>query len=118
HADPEEWVDAFADLAARQEDDATARAERGHHVSAHDGLLRACNSYRAAEYYCDSASPRHGQLGRKSRECFLDAMRKAGPDCDELFVPFGNIELPVYILRPPTPHPDPAATLVVINGFD
>ena len=67
---PASWVNEFAAAAVRQEEDAQARARRGHALSARDQYLVACNNYRAAEYYCGVLDPRHAALGLKSRECY------------------------------------------------
>ena len=87
---PASWVAEFSAAAQRQEADAQARALRGHAISSRGQYLVACNSYRAAEYYSGVLSPEHTRLGRKSRECFLAAVR--GQDVEEVFLPFGGAQ--------------------------
>ena len=117
---PASWVMEFSAAAQRQEAGAQARALRGHAVSAREQYLVACNSYRAAEYYCGVLDPEHTRLGRKSRECFLAAVR--GQDVEEVFLPFGGAQLPAYYVRAPRPHDQrpgrPSKTLLLISGYD
>ncbi len=116
---PASWVNEFAAAAVRQEEDAQARARRGHALSARDQYLVACNNYRAAEYYCGVLDPRHAALGLKSRECFLAAMLRA-PElaCEEAAMPFGNKLLPAYYFRAPQAGRRQGRTLIIISGYD
>lgn len=119
---PASWVAEFSAAAQRQEADAQARALRNHVVSARQQYLVACNSYRAAEYYCGVQNPEHMRLGRKSRECFLAAMR--GQELEEVYFPFGGAQLPAYYVRAPSQHDGhghhgrPGKTLLLISGYD
>ena len=117
---PASWVAAFSAAAARQEADARERARRGHAVSAREQYLVACNSYRAAEYYCGVLNPEHTRLGRKSRECFLAAV--CGQDVEEVSFPFGGTPLPAYYVRassqPGGRRGRPGKTLLLISGYD
>ena len=117
---PASWVAEFSAAAQRQEADAQARALRGHAISARGQYLVACNSYRAAEYYCGVLEPEHTRLGRKSRECFLAAVR--GQDVEEVFLPFGGTPLPAYYVRassqPGGRRGRPGKTLLLISGYD
>lgn len=116
---PASWVNEFAAAAVRQEEDAQARARRGHALSARDQYLVACNNYRAAEYYCGVLEPRHAALGLKSRECFLAAMlRDPELACEEAAMPFGNKLLPAYYFRAPQAGRRQGKTLIIISGYD
>lgn len=121
---PASWVTEFTTAAQRQEADAQARALRGHAVSASEQYLVACNSYRAAEYYCGVLNPEHTHLGRKSRECFLAAMREQSGGVEEVFLPFGGTSLPAYYVRAPGQpgqfgrHGRHGKTLLLISGYD
>lgn len=116
NADPDSWVEAFAQAGERQATDARARAARGHSISAREQYMVASNSYRAAEYYCSVADPRHGQYGLLSREYFLAAMRWGDVRCTEVWIEQDGLKLPAYHIR----HPDRATgrTLMLISGFD
>ncbi|MDX9765276.1 MAG: hypothetical protein RBT79_09960, partial [Chiayiivirga sp.] len=115
---PQSWVDAFAGAAARQQADAERRAARGHAISARDGLLVACNSWRAAEYYAAADDPRHAQYGLASRDCFLAAMRAGGHHCEEVTLSCGSLGLPAYYLLPAKAGTEPGKTLMIISGYD
>lgn len=115
---PASWVSAFAAAAARQEADARTRDERGHPVSARDQYLVASNSYRAAEYYCGIDDPRHARYGRKSRECFLAAMRRQDHGFEAVSLPLDGLELPAYYLRPARASSHERKTLMIISGYD
>ena len=116
---PASWVNEFAAAAVRQEEDAQARARRGHALSARDQYLVACNNYRAAEYYCGVLDPRHAALGLKSRECFLAAMlRDPELACEEAAMPFGSKLLPAYYFRAPQAGRRQGKTLIIISGYD
>lgn len=116
---PVSWMNEFSAAAMRQEEDAQARARRGHALSARDQYLVACNNYRAAEYYCGVLDPRHAALGLKSRECFLAAMLCA-PElaCEEVVLPFADKLLPAYYFRAPQAGRRRGKTLIVISGYD
>ena len=115
---PASWVSTFADAAARQEADAQRRAARGHAVSAHDQYLVASNSYRAAEYYCGIADPRHAQLGLRSRACFLAAMQLHGHPFEALTLVLDGTPLPAYRVRPASAGDAPCKTLMIVSGYD
>ena len=115
---PASWVSTFADAAARQEADAQQRAARGHAVSAHDQYLVASNSYRAAEYYCGIADPRHAQLGLRSRACFLAAMQLHGHPFEALTLVLDGTPLPAYRVRPASAGDAPCKTLMIVSGYD
>lgn len=115
--DPASWVEAFKTLARRLQDDARRRAARGHGVSARDQFFRACNAWRAAEYYTLAGAPEHRELGLNSRACFLDAMKNAGHAFEELMIPCGDIRLPAYFMKPAGPEAR-RKTLLIVSGFD
>ncbi|MCC6868161.1 MAG: prolyl oligopeptidase family serine peptidase [Burkholderiales bacterium] len=115
---PASWVAAFAASAARQEADAAARAARSHAISARDQYLVACNSYRAAEYYSGVVDPQHIEFGRKSRECFLAAMRLQDDPFEVVSLPFGATPLPAYFLRPAQAPAGSGKTLLIASGYD
>lgn len=115
---PASWVSAFAAAAARQENDARARDERGHAVSAREQYLVASNSYRAAEYYCGIDDPCHTQYGLKSRDCFIAAMRLQDHAFEVVWLPVDDRKLPAYYMRPPGGTTGKGKTLMIISGYD
>lgn len=116
---PASWVTEFTAAAQRLEADARVRAERGHALSARDQYLVACNSYRAAEYYCSVQDPEHQRLGLKSRECFLAAVGAEAGGVEVVSLPFGKTPLPAYYMRAPASQgADKGKTLLIISGYD
>lgn len=115
-ADPDAWVRAFGQAAARQEADAEARASRGHGISARDQYLVACNSYRAAEYYLRVDDPLHREHGLASRRAFLAAMRSGGIACEPWWFELDGLRLPAYHVRGPGSAGD--RLLAIVSGFD
>ncbi|MEQ9617786.1 MAG: alpha/beta hydrolase [Deltaproteobacteria bacterium] len=115
--DPQSWVEEFTKLAEWQQSDAHRRALKGHTVSAREQFFKACNSFRAAEYYTSCLDPKHRELGQKSRYCFEEAMKYVWHTFEPTMIPYKNIEIPVYIM---TPHPEAQKrkTLLIVSGFD
>jgi len=97
---PEGWVEAFVSLARKEEADAEERARKGHEVSARERFLKACNSYRAAEYRTNFRNPSHRELGMKSRECFIKSVTLMKHTCEVIEIPFEGRFLPAYFMAP------------------
>ncbi len=114
-AEPSDWVARFAAMGQRLEKDAETRLRRTHRVSAADQYIRACNAWRAAEYYTDVSDPHHKEYGIRSRECFLAAMRAEDRTCEILEIAYQNQILPGYFLAA---GPDRGRTLIAVSGFD
>ncbi len=114
---PSSWVEEFAKLAKTQKKDADERTARGHGISAREQYLKACNSYRAAEYYTDYRDPIHRELGIKSRECFEEAMKFVNHTFESETLVFKDITLPVYFMAPSLDGRK-RKTLMIVSGFD
>ncbi len=114
---PESWVEAFASLARKEESEAEERALKGHHISAREQYLRACNSYRAVEYFTDFRNPLHREMGMKSRECFIKSMKLMDHTCEVIEIPFEGRFLPAYFISRAA---DTASrkTLMIVSGYD
>jgi len=115
--DPSSWVTEFIKLAEHQENDALKRAAAGHFISARDQFLKACNSYRAAEYYTNSFEPKHRDLGLKSRDCFGEAMKYAGHTFESTLLSYQGMQLPVYFMAPER-EVKKRKTLLIVSGYD
>ncbi len=115
--DPSSWVTEFTELAEHQEQDALKRAARGHFISARDQFLKACNSYRAAEYYTYAYEPKHRELGMKSRDCFHEAMKYVGHTFESTLLPYKEMQLPVYFMAPKR-DVKTRKTLLIVSGYD
>jgi pimeloyl-ACP methyl ester carboxylesterase len=112
---PESWVKEFASLAGKEESEAEERALKGHYISAREQFLRACNSYRAAEYFTDFRKPLHGEMGMKSRECFIKSMKFMDHTCEVIEIPFEDKFLPAYFM---TCAGASGKTLMIVSGYD
>jgi len=115
--DPRSWVEEFTKLAQWQQKDAHKRASKGHTASARDQFFKACNSYRAAEYYTNCLDPNHQKLGMQSRNCFREAMDNLWHTFEEHLLTYKSIDLPVYFMSP-SPHEQKRKTLLIVSGFD
>ncbi|MGB7293322.1 MAG: alpha/beta hydrolase [Thermodesulfobacteriota bacterium] len=115
--DPLSWVTEFAKLAEHQEEDALKRVAAGHFISARDQFLKACNSYRAAEYYTYAYEPKHWDLGMKSRDCFHEAMKYVGHTYESILLPYKEMRLPVYFMAPES-GVEKRKTLLIVSGYD
>lgn len=116
-AGPEQWVDAFAELAERQRADGADRATRGHAVSARESLLRAANGFRAAAYFARFGEDRQRELSAASRDAFLAAMEHADHRFEDVGYAFDGRRMPAYWLAPAGAD-GPGPTLLAMSGFD
>lgn len=114
---PESWVEEFTKLAESQQKDAHKKAMKGHTVSARDQFFKACNSFRAAEYYTSCHDPNHQKLGMKARECFKEAMDNMWHTFEDHLLSYKSIDIPVYLMSP-SPHEQKRKTLLIVSGFD
>lgn len=115
--DPVSWVEEFLKLAEWQQKDAHKRASKGHTASARDQFLKACNSFRAAEYYTSCLDPNHQKLGMQARYCFREAMDNLWHTFEEHLLTYKSIDLPVYFMSP-SPYEQKRKTLLIVSGFD
>lgn len=115
--DPKSWVEEFTKLAQWQQKDAHKRASKGHTASARDQFFKACNSFRAAEYYTSCLDPNHQKLGMQSRYCFKDAMDNLWHTFEEHLLTYKSIDIPIYFMSP-SPHEQKRKTLLIVSGFD
>ncbi len=107
----------FTELADHQFENARRRQREGHSVSARDQYLKACNSYRAAEYFAPVGTSRHADLGHASRSAFARAMDLVDHAFEPAHVDVDGVRLPGYWLAPPDTR-EPGPTLVATSGFD
>lgn len=114
---PEAWVKAFETLGNWQKEDGLERFAKNHIVSGRDQLFKACNSFRAAEYYSPCSSEHHRQLGLNSAECFVTAIKNLDLHFEEHSIPYKNIDLPIYFM---SPYNDGKKrnTILIVSGFD
>ncbi|KTC65756.1 dipeptidyl aminopeptidase/acylaminoacyl peptidase (plasmid) [Legionella adelaidensis] len=114
---PEDWVNAFEKLANWQKKDGLERFNKGHFISAREQLWKACNSFRAAEYYSPCSAEHHRNLGISSAECFAKAMATTTFHFETHALPYRNVEIPVYFVAPKNDG-QKRKTLLIVSGFD
>lgn len=119
------WHEQWLATADRVASEAEAGLASGHRVSARDGLLRANNYYRAAEFFLhgDPADPRVNATYARSRECFLRAAALFDPPIEPVEIPYEHTVLHGWFYRAPGSATDPddarpRPTMVLHNGFD
>ncbi len=117
--DYDSWHDEWLATADRVAAEAEAALTRGHHVSARDGLLRAANYYRNAEFFLhgEPDDPRIRRAYDRQVECFRQAAALFKPAIEPVEIPFEGTTLPGYVYRGGPPGV-PSPTLVAHNGFD
>ncbi|MCB2187872.1 MAG: prolyl oligopeptidase family serine peptidase [Deltaproteobacteria bacterium] len=117
--DGDSWYRAWHSLGQSVLAMAEASLKRGHRVSAREGLLRACNYFRAADFFLhgDPQDPRILKSWRISRDCFRRAAKLMDHPVEVVAIPYENTTLPGYFLRPDS-SAKPRPTLLLQTGFD
>lgn len=115
--DPSTWVTAFELLAKQQLEDAQQRLQNNHHISAKMQFYKACNSFRAAEYYMPCADPKHQQLGLQAQNSFIEAIKYEAYHFQYFQIPFKSITLPCYFFSPKQ-NALSDKTIMIVSGFD
>jgi pimeloyl-ACP methyl ester carboxylesterase len=111
------WTSVFKAMAERQLADADQRAAAGHLLSARGQYMKACNSFRSAEYFSPPGAETTQELGRSTRAAFLQAMAAGDQQCDEVSCTVDGAELPGLFL--PAPEASAAGRLLlIVSGFD
>lgn len=116
-AQPREWVSHFKALADRLREDGIERLHKNHVISGQSQLLRACNAYRAAEYYAPCSTADHNKLGLQSAECFITALTSMDVHFERQTIPYADIAIPVYFISPANDGVK-RKTLMIVSGFD
>jgi pimeloyl-ACP methyl ester carboxylesterase len=114
----DEWL-ATADWVAAEAEKMLAG---GHRISARDGLMRANNYYRTAEFYLhgNPDDPRIDHAYDRARECFRTAAALFDPPIEPVEIPYEGTVLRGYFYRgagsdeTTTPRP----TIIMHSGFD
>lgn len=114
----EEWL-ATADRVAAEAEKALAG---GHLVSARDGLMRASNYYRSAEFYLheNPDDPRIDHAYNRARECFVSAAALLDPPVEPIEIPYEGTVLHGYFYSAHRRDGDngPRPTIIMHSGFD
>jgi hypothetical protein len=104
-------------LADRIADEAAAAIAAGHPISGRDGMLRASNYYRAAEFFLhgDPDDPRIKNSYERSVACFREAGARLTPPAQPVLIPFDGGVLHGYFYDA---GPGMRPSVIMHNGFD
>jgi len=114
---PDDWVKAFELLGEWQKKDGLERLVKNHIVSGREQLFKACNSFRAAEYYAPCFSEHHRELGLNSAGCFSAAIATMDVHFESHDIPYNNITIPAYFISPDNDG-QKRKTVLIVSGFD
>lgn len=117
--DYDSWHAAWKALADRIAAESNASLERGHKVSARDGLLRASNYYRSCEFFlhADWGDPRLAEAYRRTVACFKGAAALFDFPIEPVEIPYEGTSLPGYLYRPDASG-RARPTIIMHSGFD
>lgn len=117
--DYDSWHDAYLAAADRLAAEADAALCAGHRVSARDGLLRASNYYRSADFFLhgNPDDPRHFHAYDLSVECFQQAAPLLPVPARPVEIPYEDTALPGYFYGAGGPG-EPGPLIIIHTGFD
>ena len=112
----DEWL-ATADWVSAEADKMLAE---GHRISARDGLMRANNYYRSAEFFLhgNSDDPRIDHAYNRGRQCFRAAAALFDPPIEPVEIPYESTVLHGYFYRAAGSDTSPHPTMIMHTGFD
>jgi alpha-beta hydrolase superfamily lysophospholipase len=120
--DYDSWHDQWLATADRVTAEAHQMLADGHKISARDGLMRANNYYRVAEFFLhgDQDDPRIDHAYGLGRDCFLTAAALFSPAIEPVEIPYEDTVLHGYFYRAAGSGPDsaPRPTMIMHSGFD
>jgi dipeptidyl aminopeptidase/acylaminoacyl peptidase len=116
--DYDSWHDEWLATAERIAREAEGAIKAGHRISGRDGLLRASNYYRCAEFFLHGQpdDPRIDYSYEQSVACFGRAAALFSAPVEPIEIPFDPVALHGYFYRGAGHGPLP--TIVMHNGFD
>jgi predicted alpha/beta-fold hydrolase len=116
----ESWLKAWTELAERIESSAHTWMKKGHIISARSAFMRASQYYRTSGFFltANPKDPRIGKAWKKSKACFLDAIRGAKPSIYPVRIPFERTYLPGYFCKPATTTSKKCPLIIIQTGFD
>jgi alpha-beta hydrolase superfamily lysophospholipase len=120
--DYDSWHDEWLATADRIAAEAETQLTGGHRTSARDGLMRANNYYRAAEFFLhgDPTDPRIGHAYHQATQCFKGAAALFIPAIEVVEIPYEDTILHGYFYRAAHNEGGDSVcpTMVLHNGFD
>jgi esterase/lipase len=117
--DFESWCSEWSKLADRLKAFADECRIKGHKVSSRQAYLRACNYYRAAEFYLheNQNDSRKEKLYNSSLECFSYVMQFNETVIEGIKIPYENTYLPAHFyVKDNSPVKRPV--LIAMTGYD
>lgn len=117
--DSDSWCKEWAGTAKRLHAEADGYLENGHLVSARKTYLRACNYYRAAEFYLhgNPNDPRITEMSETSIFCFSKVMELSDPMIRSVEIPYEGTTLPGHYYKC-SEELKPRTTLILMTGHD
>ncbi len=99
--DYDSWYDEWNRIADRIAAEADGQLARHHRISARDNYLRACNYYRASEFFLheNPADPRVARAYKRSVDCYKKAADLHDLPIEPVEIPYEGTTLPGYLHR-------------------
>src|ERR1700751_1756842 len=99
--DYDSWYDQWLATADWVSAEAEKMVAEGHRISARDGLMRANNYYRAAEFFLhgNPDDPRIDHAYNRARDCFRAAAALFDPPIEPVEIPYEGTVLHGYFYR-------------------
>jgi pimeloyl-ACP methyl ester carboxylesterase len=120
--DYDSWHDEWLATADRIAVEAEAELAAGHRTGARDGLMRANNYYRTAEFFLhgDPTDPRINRAYERAIECFYAAAALMTPAIEVVEIPYEDTVLRGYFYRAVGSDGDDKKrpTMLMHTGFD
>lgn len=119
--DYDSWHDEWYATAERLAHEAEETLAAGHRISSRDGLLRASNYYRSAEFFLhgNPDDPRIDHAYRRSTACFRGAAALFTPPIEPVEIPYEGTVLHGYFYRAlDATDGERRPTMILHNGFD
>jgi dienelactone hydrolase len=118
--DYDSWHDAWLATADWVSAEADKMLAEGHRISARDGLMRANNYYRSAEFFLhgNSDDPRINHAYNRGCECFRAAAALFDPPIEPVEIPYERAVLHGYFYRAAGSDTGPRPTMIMHTGFD
>jgi pimeloyl-ACP methyl ester carboxylesterase len=118
--DYDSWHDEWLATADWVSAEAEKMLAEGHRISARDGLMRANNYYRSAEFFLhgNSDDPRINHAYNRGRECFRAAAALFDPPIEPVEIPYESTVLHGYFYRAAGSDTSPHPTMIMHTGFD
>jgi dienelactone hydrolase len=116
--DIESWSREWAQTASEVAAWARAEESSGHALTARQGLFRAFNYYRTADFFLDPGDARKLELYRQGVRCFRDAADSCLPAVEPVAIPWQDTALTGYFCHAEGIGPEAAPAVLYLGGAD